>query len=188
MKIRLIVLTLMFSILVISGQAQAAKALEGRKTFGFEGVAHYTITSYDSAYVSFPTSSIKVAGSGFHAFFEYGFDTHFSFEGAIGYERLHYASQASNPNIRQVISENFFTIDARGNYYFLSSDKSTFQPYVTAGVGTLISGRSAIPLLDLGGGVHIFVAENVSLKVQALYKTAFVHHHVEGALGVGFHF
>ena len=188
MKIRVVLSTLLLATILISSNAFAAKALKGRKTFGLDGIGHYTITSFDSAYVSFPTSSIKVAGSGFNTYFEYGFADNFSFETSIGYERIHYAKQSANPNIRQVIAENFFTIDARGNYYFLSSDKSMVQPYATVGAGTTISGKSAIPLLDIGGGTHFFIADNVSIKAQVLYKTAFIHNHLEVGLGVGFHF
>lgn len=188
MKIRMILAALILATTLFTGQAHAAKDLQGRKTFGLEGVGHYTFTDYDSAYVSFPTNKIRVAGSGFHTYFEYGFDTHFAFEAAVGYERLHYAKQSNNPNIRQVISENFFTIDLRGNYYFLSGEKNVVQPYATTGVGTVISGKGAVPLLDVGAGAHFFVTDNVSIKLQALYKTAFIHHHFEGGLGVGFHF
>lgn len=188
MKIRRMLASLLLSVLLFSANAMAAKAVKDRKVFGLEGVGHYTISNYDSVYVSFPTSSIKVAGSGFHAYFEYGFAENFAFEAAVGYERVHYARQSANPNIRQVIAENFVTLDTRGNYYFLASDKSMVQPYATIGAGTTISGKSAVPLLDIGGGAHFFVADNVSIKLQLLYKTAFIHHHAEAGLGVGFHF
>ena len=72
-----------------------------------------------------------------------------------------------------------------GNYYF---SNGKVQPYAAFGAGTIISGKSAAPTLNLGGGAHFFVAENVSVFVQALYKTAFIHHRAEGKLGVGFHF
>lgn len=178
-------------ILALSAPAFAGspggQSLKGRTTLGFAGLGHFSYSSYESLYVDFATNGIITAGSGFHAFLEYGLADEFSITGAIGYGRVHYSHKGGLPNLRQVIAENFVNIDVLGQYYF-SGAETTFQPYLAFGGGATISSKGAAPLFDVGIGTHYFVSDKVSLRAQLLYKTALIHHAGELSFGAGFHF
>lgn len=155
---------------------------DGAKSFGFTGLAYYEMSDFESLYVDFPTSDLNTSGAGFQVYYEHGVMDNLTLSGALGYARL----LTSNKFDTQV-SENFFVVDLLANYYFRDA-AVTVQPYLAGGGGVIVSGNGAAPTLDLGGGVHFKVADNVSLRLQVLYKTAIIHHRGEGSFGVAFHF
>lgn len=155
---------------------------QGVKHIGLAGTGFYEISDYESIYVNFVASNLKTAGGGAQLFFDYGFSDRFGGGMSLGYSRITYTNSFQN-----VIKENFFTADFLGQYYFTGSD-STFQPYAAAGAGILVSGAGIAPLFDVGVGSYIKLADNFSLKIQALYKTAVIHHRMEGSFGFAYNF
>lgn len=152
------------------------------QSFGFTGLGYYEMSDFESLYVGFPASNFKTSGAGFQVYYEHGVMDNLTLSVALGYARLLSSNQFDTQ-----VSENFFIGDILASYYF--RDASTVvQPYLAGGGGVIVSGRGAAPTLDLGGGVHFKVADNVSLRLQVLYKTAIIHHRGEGSFGVAFHF
>lgn len=155
---------------------------EGKVNVGIGATGFYNFHSdFDSLYVDFGTSGIKAAGFGFQTYIEYGFGERFTGTFDLGFQRLTYANK-----FRPTINENFFIVDFMGNYYFL--DNSKIRPYATAGAGMIISSGAIAPTGNLGIGTHIMLADEFSIKVQALYKTSIIQHMAEGTVGFAYHF
>lgn len=171
-------------VVLISTQVHAAddKGFTGRKAFGFGGLGNYSLSNYESLYLNFATSGLKTAGMGFETFFEFGLAKDFTMSVDVGFERLLYANK-----FKTQMKLNYFLLDVLGRYYFRAVDR-TVQPFLAGGVGVIASSIGAAPTLDLGGGSHFMLTDNVSLWVQLLYKTAIIHHRGEGALGIAYHF
>lgn len=153
---------------------------KGQKSVGFLGLGYYEISNFESLYVPFATSGIRAAGAGFQGFFEYGASDSFGINFAVGYDRLLYANK-----FRTQIAENFFLFDVTGHYYFATGKA---QPFLAGGIGAEVSTQGVAPTLDLGGGVDVMVNDNVSVRIQTLYKTAIIHHRAEAGLGIAYHF
>lgn len=179
------ILTLLTAITAISAPVLADDAAtstshKGKKSVGFLGLGYYEISNFESLYVPFATSGIRAAGAGFQGFFEYGAADRFGINFAAGYDRLLYANK-----FRTQVAENFFLLDVTGHYYF---DAGKVQPFLAGGIGAEISTQGVAPTLDLGGGVDVMVSDNVSVRIQTLYKTAIIHHRAEAGLGIAYHF
>jgi hypothetical protein len=155
---------------------------QGKVNVGLGATGFYNFYSnFDSLYVDFGASGIKTAGFGFQTYIEYGFSDRFTGTFDLGFQRLTYSNK-----FRPVIKENFFVADFMGNYYFL--DNSKIRPYATAGAGMIISSGAVAPTGNLGIGTHIMLADEFSLKVQALYKTSIIQHMAEATVGFAYHF
>jgi opacity protein-like surface antigen len=179
------ILVILASVTAISSPAFADDAAtstshKGKKSVGFMGLGYYEISNFESLYVPFATSGIRAAGAGFESFFEYGVADSFGVNFAAGYNRLLYANK-----FRTQVAENFFLLDVTGHYYF---DAGKAQPFLAGGIGAEISTQGVAPTLDLGGGADFMVNDNVSVRLQVLYKTAIIHHRAEAGLGIAYHF
>lgn len=162
--------------------SSSSPSWKGRKSIGITGSGYYEINSdFSSLYYNFTLQDTNTAGFGMGAFFGYGFADRISAEISLGYSRLLYASKQ-----RTLISENFFTADVVGHYYFLNTEK--FATYGLFGIGAIIGSSAVAPVGEVGVGNYFNISDNFSIKAELLFKSAIVLNRAEGRIGVAYHF
>ncbi|HLD45064.1 MAG TPA: hypothetical protein VJC18_06475 [bacterium] len=176
-----------FALLLVALIAVATNAnafsMKGEKVFGVQALGYYELNSdWESLYFDFAyNGSTQTAGFGFGSFFELGLSDRMSMEIDLAYSRLTYSNRQIN-----IITENYFTADVVGHYYFL--DNETYNPYFIFGLGAIMSANSVAPLGDVGVGMHFRVSKEFSVKTELLFKSAVLLNRGEGRLGVCYHF